>query len=219
MLFDLRSRGRRRTVQAVYLGLAVIMGGGLILFGVGTGSGIGGLLNAFTGNGSNTQSAQISQAEKAAIKQTQKDPNNAAAWGALLTARYQNASSVGYDSATNTYTAAGKKELTNATNAWQRYLALSKNPSNNLSIVAANAYATLGDYTNEASAWEYATQADPSSPKSFECLAISAYAAKQTRKGDLAAAKVSTMVPKSTRKTLLQQIDTAKTNPALAQTC
>jgi hypothetical protein len=44
MLFDLRSRGRRRTVQAVYLGLAVLMGGGLILFGVGTGSGIGVLL-------------------------------------------------------------------------------------------------------------------------------------------------------------------------------
>ncbi|MGZ4293876.1 MAG: hypothetical protein ACXVRM_06510, partial [Solirubrobacteraceae bacterium] len=189
MLFDLRSRGRRRTVQAVYLGLAVLMGGGLILFGVGTGSGIGGLLNAFTGNGSNNQSAQISQAEKTAIKQTQKDPTNAAAWGALLTARYQNASSVGFDSATNTYTAAGKQELTKATDAWKRYLALTKSPSNDLSIVAANAYATLGDYANEASAWEYATQADSSSPKSFECLAISAYAAKQTRKGDLAAAK------------------------------
>jgi hypothetical protein len=219
MLFDLRSRGRRRTVQAVYLGLAVLMGGGLILFGVGTGSGFGGLLNAFTGNGSNNQSAQISQAEKTAIKQTQTDPNSAAAWGALLTARYQNASSVGFDSATNSYTNAGKQELTKATQAWQRYLALSKNPSNNLSIVAANAYATLGDYASESSAWEYATQADPTSPKSFECLAISAYAAKQTRKGDLAASKVATMVPKSTRKTLLQQIDTAKTNPALAQTC
>src|SRR5947209_16843408 len=147
MLFDLRSRGRRRTFQAVYLVLAVLMGGGLILFGVGTGSGIGGLLNAFTGSGSNNQSAQISQAEKTAIKQTQKDPNNAAAWGALLIARYQNASSVGFNSATSTYTDAGKKELSKATQAWERYLALSKNPTNNLAIVAANAYATLGDYS------------------------------------------------------------------------
>jgi hypothetical protein len=219
MLFDLRSRGRRRTVQAVYLGLAVLMGGGLILFGVGTGSGFGGLLNAFSGNGSNNQSAQISQAEKAAIKQTQKDPNSAAAWGALETARYQNASSVGFDSATNTYTAAGKKELSKATEAWQHYLVLAKNPSNDLSIVAANAYAILADYANEASAWEYATQADASSPKSFECLAISAYAAKQNRKGDLAAGKAASMVPKSTRKTIQQQIASAKTNPALAQTC
>jgi hypothetical protein len=52
MLFDLRSRGRRRTVQAVYLTLAILMGGGLVLFGVGAGNGIGGLLNAFTGNSS-----------------------------------------------------------------------------------------------------------------------------------------------------------------------
>lgn len=219
MLFDLRSRGRRRTVRAVYLGLAVLMGGGLILFGVGTGTGGGGLLNAFSGNGSNNQSAQISQAEKAAIRQTQKDPNNAAAWGALLTARYQNASSVGFDSATNTYTAAGKKELAKATQAWQRYLALTKNPSNDHAIVAANAYAVLADYANEATAWEYATQADATSPKSFECLAISAYAAKQNRKGDLAASKAASMVPKSTRKAIQQQIASAKTNPALAQTC
>jgi tetratricopeptide (TPR) repeat protein len=219
MLFDLRSRGRRRTVQAVYLGLAVLMGGGLILFGVGTGSGIGGLLNAFTGSGSNNQSAQISQAEKAAIKATQKDPNNAAAWGALLTARYQNASSIGFNSNTNTYTKVGRQELAKATDAWQRYLVLTKNPTNNLSIVAANAYATLGDYAKEAQAWDFATQADATSPKSFECLAISAYAAKQNRTGDLAAAKAVSMVPKATRKAVQQQINTAKTSPALAQTC
>ena len=32
MLFDLRGRGRRRTVQAVYLSLALLLGGGLVLF-------------------------------------------------------------------------------------------------------------------------------------------------------------------------------------------
>ena len=84
MLFDLRSRGRRRTVQVVYLGLAVLIGGGLILFGVGTGSGTGGLLNAFTGNGSgNAQSQAISQQEKNADKQVKVNPNNAAAWAEL----------------------------------------------------------------------------------------------------------------------------------------
>ena len=34
MLFDLRGR-RRRAVQATYLILAVLMGGGLVLFGIG----------------------------------------------------------------------------------------------------------------------------------------------------------------------------------------
>ena len=88
MLFDLRSRGRRRTVQGVYLALAIILGGGLVLFGVGTGSGVGGLLDAFTNNGSGSNKPVISQAEKSAVKQTQLQPNNPAAWAALVQARY-----------------------------------------------------------------------------------------------------------------------------------
>ncbi|MFZ1993632.1 MAG: hypothetical protein WAU75_05940 [Solirubrobacteraceae bacterium] len=219
MLFDLRSRGRRRTVQTVYLGLAVLMGGGLVLFGVGTGSGLGGLLNAFTGNGSSNQSQLISSAEKTALKQTQQNPSDPAAWGALETARYQNASSSGFNTATNTYTTAGKKELGKATDAWQRYVTLSKSPSNDLAIFAGNAYATLGQYANAASAWEYATQADPTAVKSFECLAMTAYAAQQTRKGDLAAAKATSMVPKASRKAITAQINLAKTQPSAAQVC
>ena len=72
MLFDLRSRGRRRTVQGVYLGLAVLMFLGLVLFGVGAGNGIGGLLNAFTGQGSSSAQKQVvSQQEKDALRATQ----------------------------------------------------------------------------------------------------------------------------------------------------
>jgi hypothetical protein len=44
MLFDLRGK-RRRAVQATYLTLAVLMGGGLVLFGIG-GSG-GNIFDAF----------------------------------------------------------------------------------------------------------------------------------------------------------------------------
>jgi hypothetical protein len=216
MLFDLRGRGRRRTVQVIYLGLAIILGGGLVLFGVGTGSGNGGLLNAF-GGGSNNQSSLISSAEKTALKQTQKNPTDPAAWAALETARYQNASSSGFNSNTGTYTTAGKAELAKATAAWQKYLALTKNPSNNLAIFAGNAYGALGDYANSAAAWEVATQSDASSVKSFECLAMTAYAAQQTRKGDLAAAKAASMVPKASRKTLTSQIALAKTQPTAAQ--
>ena len=49
MLFDLRGR-RRRVVQATYLMLALLMGGGLVLFGIG-GDVSGGLLDAFKGGG------------------------------------------------------------------------------------------------------------------------------------------------------------------------
>ena len=83
MLFDLRSRGRRRTVQVVYLGLAVLIGGGLILFGELRGSGTGGLLNAFTGNGSGNAQSQADQpaGEERRTSRSRSNPNNAAAWG------------------------------------------------------------------------------------------------------------------------------------------
>src|SRR5438270_7370934 len=112
MLFDLRSRGRRRTVQGVYLGLALLMGGGLVLFGVGAGNGFGGILNAFTGSGSpGAQKQVVSGAERTALRQTQLQPTNPAAWSNLVQARWTNAGQgSNYDTATQTYTASGKTE-------------------------------------------------------------------------------------------------------------
>ena len=142
MLFDLRSRGRRRTVQAVYLGLAIILGGGLVLFGVGAGNGIGGLLNAFKGGGSSSdQSAAVSQQEKAAIKATLTNPNSAAAWAALVQARWSQVRSSTADLNPNTgqFTAAGKKELSSLTQDYQRYKQLAHTPDPNVAILAARA--------------------------------------------------------------------------------
>ena len=171
MLFDLRSRGRRRTVQVVYLGLAVLIGGGLILFGVGTGSGTGGLLNAFTGNGSgNAQSQAISQQEKNADKQVKVNPNNAAAWAELVSARWADAATgTNYNSTTGAFSADGKKELAGTTDAWQHYSSLTKQPNPNLAILAARAYGNLGNYSSEANTWEIVSTADPSSAHGFEC--------------------------------------------------
>ncbi len=221
MLFDLRSRGRRRTVQAVYLGLAVLMGLGLVLFGVGAGNGLGGLLNAFTGNGSSSAQTQVVSAqEKAALRQTQLSPKDPAAWAALVQARWTSAGQGNdFNSTTGQFTATGRKELTATTQAWQKYLALTKNPDPNLAILAARAYGNLGDYAQEAGAWEVMTIANPSEAKGFECLAVSAYAAKQTRKGDLALQKALTLVPKASQSALKTQIAGAKTNPQIAQAC
>jgi hypothetical protein len=221
MLFDLRSRGRRRTVQAVYLGLALLMGGGLVLFGVGAGNGVGGLLNAFTGNGSgNNQSQVVSQQEKAALKQTRLHPSDPAAWHALVSARWANASSgSNFDAATQTFTASGQKELAATTAAWQRYVQLTDKPDPNLAVLAARAYGHLGNYPGEASAWEIQAAANPGSAHGYEFLAASAYAAKQTRKGDLALAKALTLTPKLSRSMLKSQIQAAKTRPSIAASC
>ena len=57
MLFDLRSRGRRRVIKVIYTMLALLLGGGLVLFGIG-GDVQGGLFDAFSQN-SGDASGQI----------------------------------------------------------------------------------------------------------------------------------------------------------------
>ncbi len=220
MLFDLRGRGRRRTVQVIYLGLAVIMLGGLLLVGVGTGSG-GGILNAFTNNGSgNAQQQVISQQEKTALRDTRLRPTDPAGWSSLVQARWSSAGQgFNYNSTTGQFTAAGKQELTAATQAWQRYLQLQKTPDSITATLAARAYSALGNFPGEASAWEYVTLSNPTQVNAFECLAASAYAAKQTRKGDLASATALSLLPKVAQFQVKQQLIQAKTNPQVAQSC
>jgi len=219
MLFDLRSRGRRRTVQAVYLGLALLMGGGLVLFGVGAGNGFGGILNAFTGTGSSgAQKQVVNQQEAQALRQTKLEPNNPQAWANLLQARWTTAGQgSNFNSGTGTFTTSGKQELTGATQAWQRYLQLVKSPDPSLSILAARAYTALGNYAEGANAWEYETLASPTESKAYECLAVTAYAANQTRKGDLASAKALTLIPKAQQTTIKQSLQQAAKSSSSAQ--
>ncbi len=220
MLFDLRSRGRRRTVRAVYGGLAVLMFVGLVLFGVGAGNGLGGLLNAFTGNGSSgAQKQVISAQEQQAIQQTNQNPNDPAAWAALVSARWTSANEgADYNTTNNTFTTAGKQELTRLTEAWERYAALTKNADPTTAVLAARAYASLGQFAGAANAWQAEALGTPSQPKGFMCLAASAYAAGQTRKGDLASASALALLPKGTTKTETKtELTAAKTSKSTAQ--
>src|SRR6185437_11662818 len=222
MLFDLRSRGRRRTVQAVYLFLAVLIGGGLVLFGVGAGNGLGGLLNGLTGSGSNSgQQSAVSQQEKNAIKATQLNPSSAAAWANLVQARWSTARSSSADVNANTgqFTAAGNKELTSLGQDYQRYKALVKHADPNVAILAARAYQYLGNYSAATSAWSDITAANPTQATAFECLAANAYAAGNTRTGDLSSAKAVSLVPKAQQTLLKSNIAKAKTDPTVAQSC
>ena len=74
MIFDLKGK-RRRMVQAVYLLLAVLMGGGLVLFGIGGGSLNGGLLDAFkSGGGSSSGNKAIQKRIDTAQRQLAANP-------------------------------------------------------------------------------------------------------------------------------------------------
>ncbi len=220
MLFDLRSRGRRRTVQAVYLGLALLIGFGLIGFGVGTGNGVGGLFNGIGGGSSNNSKPVVTQAEKNALRQTRLQPSSPAAWAALVQARYE-AAGQDANSTTGAYTAAGVKQLQGAAQAFQRYLTLTKKPDWTLAELMAQAYDKLGNYGAEASAWQLVTAANPTTATYYEDLAAAAWKAKQTRLGDLAETKAIALTPKTQQaevKATLQQLKTQATSGSTGTT-
>jgi hypothetical protein len=213
MLFDLQSRGRRSFVKVIYLGLAVLMGGGLILFGIGTGTGGGGLFDAFSGDGSNT-SVQVSNVEKRAAKEVRLNPQDPRAWADLAQARYQTAGlgdnfDQNANQGTGEFTKSGLAKLDQAAIAWQRYLTLDpKHPDANLALLMAKVYSEAGlDKPAEAAeAMEIVTEERPNA-SSYSALAQYAYIANQKRKGDLAAARAVALAPEAQRRLVRAQLD------------
>ena len=209
MLFDLQSRGRRTAVKIVYVGLAVLIGGGLILFGVGTGTGGGGLLDVFNNDTQDT-SAQISNAEKRAQRAVRVNPRDAAAWAELARARYLRAGQgENYNETQQRFTEQGQEQLRSAAAAWERYLALEPSrPDANIARLMANAFAetALNQPAEAARALEIVTEQDPSSA-AFANLATYAWLAGQQRKGDLAAARAVALAPEERRRAVRSQLD------------
>ena len=191
MLFDLRGKGRRRAVQAIYLTLALLMGGGLIFFGIG-GATNGGLFDAIGKNGSTSVSAlskkELAHAERV-VRANRKDPK---AWTALARIRITRATT-GYNQSTGQFDDAGKAELAEASRAWQNALDLTKKPDPNVAVLMVQAYGqgalSKPDLAVEAFEVTLATQKPTS--ELYQQYAQLAYIASQNRKGDLAAARPS----------------------------
>src|SRR5918998_4905826 len=95
MLFDLRGK-RRRAVQATYLTLAVLMGGGLVLFGIG-GDVSGGLFDAFSDNrsGGGTDNSQLEDRIERQEQRLKTSPGNEAVLAELVRLNHQVASPEG----------------------------------------------------------------------------------------------------------------------------
>jgi len=216
MLFDLRGRGRRRTIQVIYASLALLMGGGLIFFGIG-GNTNGGLFDAFSDSSGTSGSANevVEKRLETLDARVKANPQDARAWAQLATARFQTATSgEGYDQATGQYTDKGKAELRKASAAWQRYLALDPpKVDTNVARQMVNAYdqAGLAQFDRAVAAQEIVIEAESNSPAAaYARLAILAHGAGQERKSDLAAEKAQELSPKDQRKQVKQAIDAGK---------
>lgn len=222
MLFDLRSGARRNTVKFVYLGLALLMFVGFVGFGIGSSGLPGGIGDAITGGGQGGgDDAAVerlnTQVENANVK-TKANPSDVAAWASLAQARLRLAN-VGenFDNAASDYTAAGRRQLIAAGNAWDKYIALDPTEiDERLARQMTQAYMSLGQADKAVGTQEAVTQVDPTQ-QTFQNLALLAYQAGQSRKGDLAAAKAVELAPKDERKDLKEQLDQAKSQALVQQ--
>lgn len=208
MLFDLKGR-RRRVVQATYLMLAVLMGGGLVFFGIG-GDVSGGLFDAFSdrsgGSGNQIVEDRIDENEE----KLETDPDNAAALKELARDWY-NLATQELDPTTRQFTDEGRERLAEADSAWQRYLDLDpKKPDPSLAQLMVNVYGptALNEPAEGADAAEILTAANPTA-QGYLQLAQFAAQAGQSRKADLAGKKAIELAPKNQRSTVKRLVEQA----------
>lgn len=218
MLFDLKGK-RRRAVQGTYLALAIILGAGLVLFGIGS-SVNGGLGDLFKGgNGSNKANQTIQKKIDKAEKALATDPKNAPALEQVVKGHYQLATATS-DPNTSEFTAASRKELLATASAWKRYEAAVPKPQPALASTVIQAYDGLGrlDQGKDSAKTAWAGAADAAEilanarPTAQNYLVLVQYAslAKQTRKADLAGKQAIKLAPKGQVKQVKQAIQQTK---------
>jgi len=215
MLFDLRGRGRRRTIQVIYLSLALLLGGGLVLFGIGSNTSGGGLVDAIQGEGGGGDSpdAVLDRQIEDAAKDARARPRDPAAWAKLSRLRFQRAGiGEGFQSET------GRQKLVLATQAWERYLRLDpKNLDEGLALLMSRAYGQEGlNQPDKAVAAMRIVTAETKPPNTnlYQQLAALAYRAGQTSTGDLAAERALELAEPDQRKQLRAVLKQLKTDAA-----
>jgi len=137
MLFDLQGK-RRRVVQATYLMLAVLMGGGLVLFGIG-GEVSGGLFDAFSDRNGGAGSDIVEERVERNEKRIAARPRDEEARKELVRDYY----SLGFEENGDNQVVSGeaKELLRKASVHWAAYLEIEKGkPDPGLANVAMQLY-------------------------------------------------------------------------------
>jgi hypothetical protein len=218
MLFDLRGRGRRRTVRVLYTGLAVLMGVGLVGFGIGGGFGGGGLLTSISkGEGGGGGGASYAAQVKKYRKLTEKDPSDASAWENLAKNIYHEAGNEPYTTNAGAVTSKGMGLFKQAAQAWSSYLALNPSkPNGELAQLMENVYGEggLNEPAKEVEVLQITVAAKPTDAALYAALAEYAYKAHNTRLGDLSSAKAVSLAPAAQRARVKAELAEVKANPS-----
>ena len=206
MLFDLRGR-RRRAVQATYLTLALLMGGGLVLFGIG-GDVSGGLFDAFSDRGgSSSGNEQLEERIDKLESRLETNPRSEATLKALVRDYHALATSQ-LPSGAVQYPEDARDELRQAGNYWQRYLDVEDGrPDPSLARLAVAIYdpGALNEPGDSAAAMRIVADAG-NDFESYLGLVQRAAAAGDTRTADLAGQKAVDLAPQSLKKQVRQQV-------------
>ena len=216
MLFDLRGR-RRRAVQATYLILALLMGGGLVFFGIG-GDVSGGLFDAFSDRSGGTSNEQLEERIERQEERLQASPRTEATLKSLVRDYHALA---GAQLATGAveYPDDAKDELSQAGEYWKRYLDVEDGePDPSLARLAVTIYdqGALAEPTEAAAAMRIVAEAG-NDYESYLGLVQRAAAAGDKRTAALAADKAVELAPKRLKKQVKQQAKQLQMPPPTEQ--
>jgi hypothetical protein len=212
MLFDLRSPGRRRVIKVIYGGLAFLMAGGLIFFGIGSDAS-GGLSEIFSGNsGEDTGfEDQIDDANE----RLETNPQDKAALIELVEAHYRAGTSrieIDEETGQQDITAEAEEELQRGADAWDQLQKVSgkQGAPSSTALLAVQIFSTIaqGDLADAAAGsgqealdhaddslanWQAAAEAQEvatgqrKDAESYANLAVYLYSAGNFEAGDAAA--------------------------------
>jgi hypothetical protein len=211
MLFDLRGR-RRRVVQVVYLMLALLLGGGLVLFGIG-GDVSGGLVDAFKGGGGQSTDSALEDRVDREEERLRANPGNERILQELVRDYYSLATSQ-RESGSVGFPDDARDELRKAGSYWQRYLEAAGEPSADTATVALQIYgeAALRRPKEEQRAAAIIARESNDSVSYLRLVQI-ATRAGDTRTADLAGQKAIDLAPRAQKKAVEQQVKELKRPP------
>ena len=208
MLFDLRGR-RRRAVQVTYLLLALLMGGGLVLFGIG-GDVSGGLVDAFKSGDSGGDNSQLEERIERNEKRLAASPANEVLLAALVRDNFALASAR-LESGATEFPPEAKADLRKASTYWVRYVDAVDKPSDSLARLALQIYDPAGlDQPKQAQRAMQIVAERQNDFQAYLALVQRAVTAGDTRTADLAGQKAVDLAPKDLRKQVEKQVEQLK---------
>ncbi|MBI4897852.1 MAG: hypothetical protein HY827_05740 [Actinobacteria bacterium] len=200
MLFDLQ--GRRKTgIKVIYLGLAILMGGGLVLFGIGSNVN-GGFFDALSGSGGGD--SEYKKAVQESSKYLAAHPKSPKAYEDLIADRYTYAGA-GFDDKTQKFNAKSKAQLKMMIDDWKNYKKVTKKIDLNTASYVVNAY--IGEEDGKG-ATEVQTVVAGLQPNAANYLALMRFAlyAGDSRIADASSVKARELATKDQAKEVDREI-------------